>query len=137
MNNLVTNNSNKEPINNKKENYILSSGSNIKPDDINYKQLDYNNYQSWSNIRNGFINVNSIDQNSNIVNNYFRYSRLQPLTPPFDTFADTHMTWAPYNSIHSQPNNDFMKNNKKKSNNNNVNNNNVNNNNVNNNNVNN
>ena len=66
-NNRVSNMSSREQLNNKKnDNYILSSGSNLKPDDINYKQLDYNNYQSWSNVRNGFINVNSIDENGNI-----------------------------------------------------------------------
>ena len=109
MNNTVSNFSNRVPISNKKKNYDLSSGSELKPDNLNYKQLDYNNYQSWSNVGNGFINVNSIDKNSNIVNDYFKFSRLQPLNTPFDTFGDTTLNWAPYNSIHSQPNDDFMK----------------------------
>jgi len=109
MNNIVSTSSNRKPIVNK-GNYILSSSSNLRPDNLNYKQMDYNNYQSWSNVRNGFINVNQIDENSNVINNYFKFSRLQPLDTPFDTVTDVSLSWAPYNSIHSQPNDRFMNN---------------------------
>ena len=75
-----------------KGNYLLSSSSDLRPDNLNYKQMDYNNYQSWSNVRNGFINVNQIDENSNVINNYFKFSRLQPLDTPFDTLADVSLS---------------------------------------------
>jgi hypothetical protein len=74
--------------------------------------MDYNNYQSWSNVGRGMISINSIDQYSNIINNYYNYSKLQPLNHPFSTFGDTNLNWAPYDSVHSQPNNKFMKNSK-------------------------
>lgn len=99
------------------EGYHLSSGSGRQNDALNYKQQDYNNYQSWSNVGRGNITVNSIDEGNNIVKSNFKFSRLQPLGSPFDTFADTTLSWAPVGSVHSQPkNNDNNNNNNKKQN---------------------
>ena len=93
--------------------YYLSSGSVRNNDALNYKQQDYNNYQSWSNVGRGNITVNSIDEGNNIVKSNFKFSRLQPLGTPFSSYADTNLSWAPVGSIHSEPNDKFMKNNKK------------------------
>lgn len=94
--------------------YNLSSGSGRQNDSLNYKQQDYNNYQSWSNVGRGSITVNSIDEGNNIVKSNFKFSRLQPLGIPFDTFADTTLSWAPVGSVHSQPNNNNINNKQKK-----------------------
>jgi len=93
----------------KNEGYKLSSGSVGPKDSLNYKQQDYNNYQSWSNVGRGHISINSIDEGNNIVKSNFKFSRLQPLGMPSSTFADTNLSWAPVDSVHSKPNNAFMK----------------------------
>lgn len=101
----IENNKNNQP-------YNLQSGSGNRNDVLNYNQQDYNNYQSWSNIRRGFITIGSIDENSNIIKTNFKTSRLQPLGLPTSTFTDTNLSWAPVKSVHSIVNNDFLKNNR-------------------------
>lgn len=97
-------------IENNKNNqdYTLQSGSGNRNDILNYNQLDYNNYQSWSNVKRGFITIGSIDENNNTLKTNFKTSRLQPLGMPTSTFADTNLSWTPAKSIHSTVNNEYM-----------------------------
>ena len=90
-------------------NYNLSAGSGSRKDVLNYNHQDYNNYQSWSNVNRGNISLSVIDENNQVNKNDFPYSRVQPLAAPFMSFADTSLSWAPANSPHAQPNNNFMK----------------------------
>ena len=92
--------------------FTLGSGSGNRNDAINYKHCDYNNYQSWSNVKRGYITIGSIDENSNTLKTKYKFSRLQPLKLPTSTFTDTNLSWAPVGSEHSTVNNDFMKNKK-------------------------
>lgn len=93
---------------NNNQRYTLGSGSGNRNDILNYKYCDYNNYQSWSNVKRGYITLGSIDENSNTLKTNFKTSRLQPLGLPTSTFTDTNLSWAPINSVHSTVNNDYM-----------------------------
>ena len=61
---------------------------------INYKQQDYNNYQSWSNKNSGELLVSTIDVFNNIQTKKFDNHRLQQLTAPYQSFGDTNLTWV-------------------------------------------
>lgn len=61
---------------------------------INYKQQDYNNYQSWSNKNSGELLVSNIDIFNNIQTKKFDNHRLQQLTAPYQSFGDTNLTWV-------------------------------------------
>lgn len=98
---------------NNKTNYTLSSGSGSRKDVLNYNQADYDNYQSWSNVRRGNIEVSAIDENNQVNTNKFPYHRLQPLSAPHMSFGDTSLSWAPVNSAIAKPVDNFMNNVKK------------------------
>lgn len=83
--------------------YTLGSGSGHRNNVLNYQQKDYNNYQSWSNVGRGNIKISSVDENGNVLTNGFNTSRLQPLSIPSSTFADTKLVWKQVNSKHDKP----------------------------------
>ena len=102
---------NKMDLTNQKnnQNYNLDSGSGSRKDVLNYTHEDYNNYHSWSNVGRGNISLSVVDESGQVNHNKFPYHRIQPLAAPFMSFADTSLNWAPANSPHAQPNNNFMK----------------------------
>ena len=71
---------------------------NTQPSDfgneLNYNNTSYNNYQSWSNVGRGQIKISSIDESGNTQTINQDTSRLQRLSAPFATFADTNLSWV-------------------------------------------
>lgn len=88
-------------------NYTLSSGSDNNKDLLNYNYADYNNYQSWSNVVRGNIQMSSIDENNNVNKINSEYNRLQGLKTPFMTFVDTKFAWAQSNK-HAKESNEYL-----------------------------
>ena len=62
--------------------------------ELNYNNTSYNNYQSWSNVGRGQIKISSIDESGNTQTINQDTSRLQRLSAPFATFADTNLSWV-------------------------------------------
>ena len=91
------------------QSYSLGSGSGHRNNVLNYQHKDYNNYQSWSNVGRGNIKVSSVDENGNVLTNGFNTSKLQPLSMPTSTFADTNLVWKSGESKHDQPLNNKAK----------------------------
>tara|TARA_B110001469_G_C9505526_1_gene252201 strand:+ start:527 stop:772 length:246 start_codon:yes stop_codon:yes gene_type:complete len=60
---------------------------------LNYNYKNYDNYQSWSNIRYSNIVISSIDVSGNALTTNQKTSRLQRLNDPYDTPTDEKLSW--------------------------------------------